>query len=211
MPVKSSAALAAALGPLGEKKQLARKSFLFRAGEPVRGFFHLLSGEVRVFRMDDRGREVEVARIGTGDFLAEAVSFAARNYPAFAQAVRDTECLFFPKDKVASLVEKDPRASRALIGLLAEKCLALTGRIEALGLMTVRQRLAGFLLSRCSGAMKCTVALGMKKSELARILGASNETLSRTLRRLSREGLIEVRGRTVSIRDCASLRAELGS
>ncbi len=210
MPDKSSIELISILRPLGEKKRYARGEFLFGAGDSIRGFFHVASGEVRVFRMDEQGREVEVARLGRGDFLAEAVTFAAKVYPAFAQAVRDAECLFFHKDKVMSRMAKDPRVAKAFLGLLAHKCLVLNNRIESLGLLTVRQRLARFLLSRCSGSMQCAVDLSMKKGELARALGTASETLSRTLRQMSREGLIEVRGRAVTIKDCSSLRAELG-
>lgn len=209
MPKASFLELASVLKPLALTKRFSRGQFLFRSGETIRGFYYVISGQVRVYRMDDQGREVEVARLGPGDFLAEAVIFVAETFPVFAQAVRDSECRYFEKTKVLAYLGRDPRAARALINLLAHKCMILNSKIESLGLLTVRQRLARFLLSRCSGAMKCAVDLGMKKSELAELLGTAGETLSRTLRHMTREGLIEVQGRRVTVKDCVSLRAEL--
>lgn len=183
---------------------------LFLAEAPAKEFFHIVSGAVRVYKTDEHGRELEVARFGAGDFLGEAVAFAGGRYPFTAEAVKETRALSFDAAGVLRTVETHPEAARFFIELMARKCLLLSGRLESLGLRTVRQRLARYLCANCAGERSCVVNLKLKKGELARLLGIAGETLSRTLRQLQTDGLIEVRGASIRIKDCARLKAEAG-
>ncbi|MGD2294912.1 MAG: Crp/Fnr family transcriptional regulator [Candidatus Aminicenantes bacterium] len=194
---------------LGSDQTFQKDEFLFHAEDKAQGFYYVKSGEVRVFRMDDLGKEVEVVRLGPGDFFGEAIVFASDRFPAFAQSVRDTEVLFFPKDVVLRYIDREPAVARFFISLLAKKCIVLNKRIETLELKTVRQRLAKFLLTLCQGKPSCEIDLKMKKIELARLTGTIPETLSRNLRKMQEDGIIEVRGHTVLVRDCARLKHEL--
>jgi len=194
----------------GLRRTFPKGASLFLAGEAAGSFYFLKTGEVRVFRTDGQGREVEVARLKAGDFLGEAVALAGVAYPASAQAIRDTLTLSFSRERVLALAGRDPAVARFLVDLLARKCLVLNERVEALGLRTVRLRLTQYLLSHCSGERGCLIELRLKKADLARLLGTVPETLSRTLKQLEREGLIEVRGARIKVRNCAGLRTGLG-
>jgi CRP-like cAMP-binding protein len=194
---------------LGIKKKYAKDAFLFQAQEDALGFYYLLKGEVRVFKMDGNGKEVEVVRLESGDFLAEAVALASAKFPGFAQASEDTEVLYIERRGFFEKLEKDPVMSRFFLDLLAKKCLVLNERIESLSLRTVRQRLVQYLLSQCSGEKGCLIELKIKKSDLARLLGTISETLSRNLRGMQEEGLIEVRGKRIRVKDCPKMRQEL--
>jgi CRP/FNR family cyclic AMP-dependent transcriptional regulator len=199
------------LEEIGRPKRYPRGTLLFSAGEPGQGFHYVRSGEIRVFRMDEKGREIELVRVGPGDFVGEAVVFASASYPAFAQAARSSETLYFEKNAVLAGIRRNPDVAAFFLGLLARKCLVLNDRLEDIGLQTVRQRLVRHLLSSCSGERCCEVVLDRKKADLARLLGTIGETLSRTLAQLEKEGLIEVRGRRIRILDCRKLRSGLES
>ncbi len=194
---------------LGTKKSYGKEEFLFFPQEKAPGFYYLLSGEIRVFRMDAKGKEIEIARLRPGDFIGEAVAIASESYPAFAQAVKPAEVLYFESQKVWREIEINPAVAKFFLVLLARKCLLLNERIEALNLSTVRQRLIRFLLLGCSGDRGCLIDLKIKKADLARELGTISETLSRILKGLKNEGVIEVEGKKIRILDCARLRKEL--
>lgn len=197
------------LKKLGRLRIIQKDEILFTPQEKSSGFYYVVSGEIRVYKMDEQGREVEVVRIGPGGFLGEAVVFALPFFTAFAQAVDDSKVLFFDKVKIEKEVAAKPDTAKFFINLLAEKCVVLSNRIESLELRTVRQRLIQYLLSHCSGEKKCLVKLKIKKSELARILGTISETLSRNLKQMQDEGLLEVKGNDIWIKNCPSMRAEL--
>jgi CRP-like cAMP-binding protein len=200
-----------ALEGLGKPKRHLRGSLLFSAGETAAGFHYVRSGEIRVFRMDEKGREIELVRVGPEDFVGEAVVFASVPYPAFAQAVRNSETLYFEKKAVFAGIRRDPKIAGFFLGLLARKCVVLNERLDHIGLQTVRQRLVRYLLSACSGERNCEIVLEMRKGDLARLLGTIGETLSRTLAQMEKEGLIEVHGRRITILDGRRLRSGLES
>ncbi|MFQ5720972.1 MAG: Crp/Fnr family transcriptional regulator, partial [Candidatus Aminicenantales bacterium] len=85
---------------LGVMKEYRKDEFLFQAEDEASGFFYVLSGAVRVFKMDENGKEVEVARLKPGDFLGEAIVFVSDKFPSFAQALRKSHILFFGKRKI---------------------------------------------------------------------------------------------------------------
>jgi CRP/FNR family transcriptional regulator len=197
------------IAALGTKKSYRKESFLFLVEEDALGFYYVISGEVRIFRMDDSGREVEIVRLRPGDFFGEAIAIVAGKFPAFARAARDTEVLFFERRAVLKSIQADTAVAQFFLVLLANKCILLNERIETLNLRTVRQRLAQYLLAHCAAEHSCDINLTIKKSELAKYLGTISETLSRNFRRMERDGLIEVRGRRIRGLDCAKLRQEL--
>ncbi|MFC2159045.1 Crp/Fnr family transcriptional regulator, partial [Acidobacteriota bacterium] len=173
------------------------------------GFYLVRTGEIRVFKMDEQGKEIEIVRLGPGDYLGEAIVFTSTVYPVYAQAVKDSEVVYFPKKDILDEIEKNPSVGRFFIQLLAKKCVTLNKRIESLGLQTVRQRLIRFLLTQSRAQNSTRIELHSKKGELARILGTINETLSRNLKQLQDEGLIEVDSNFITINDIDSLRLEV--
>ncbi len=195
---------------LGHSKVYKKDEFLFHADDLAEGFYYLQSGEIRVFKMDEQGKEVEVIRPNPGDFFGEAIVFVQKRYPSYAQAVKDSQVVFFEKNSFFQRLETDPAIGMFFLHLLAKKCIVLNKRIEALELRTVRQRLIQYLVSSCGGDTSCVVTLPMKKAELAKLLGTISETLSRNLKQLQEDGLINVERNTIHIKDKLRLNEELG-
>ena len=194
---------------LGRIKKFQKGEILFSAQEKASGFYYLESGEIRVFKMDENGREIEVVRLEPGDFLGEAIVFVSSRYPFFAQAVKDSRALFFDKNDILRHIDRDPLIAKFFVRLLAEKCVVLSQKIESLGLQTVRQRLIHYLLSHCSGEQQCVIELTVKKAELAKILGTISETLSRNLKQMQEDAIIEVKGNRIRVLDCNRMRSEV--
>ncbi|MEE9501961.1 MAG: cyclic nucleotide-binding domain-containing protein, partial [Candidatus Aminicenantaceae bacterium] len=75
---------------LGILKSYRKDEVLFNAQDKANGMYYVQSGEIRVFKMDEQGREIEVVRIEPGDFLGEAIVFVSSEFPFYAQAVKDS-------------------------------------------------------------------------------------------------------------------------
>ncbi len=194
---------------VGLPKHYRKQETLFNAGDKAEGFFYVQSGEIRVYRMDDQGKEIEVVRLGPESFFGEAIVFTSSFFPVFAEAVKDSKVLYFEKDSVFREIEKNPSLAESFISLLARKCVTLNKRIESLGLKTVRQRLIHYLIANCRGSKECLIELKQKKGELAKTLGTISETLSRNLKQMHDEGLIEVSGNKILVKQCRLLKDEL--
>ncbi len=194
---------------LGIEKSFRADETIFEAGGEAGGFYYLLSGEVRIFKMDEAGMEVEIARVGPDGYIGEAIIFTQDAYPLFAQAVKESKTLYFPKDKVLRAIERSPKIALTFIKVLAEKCVTLNRRLETIGLKSIRQRLIHYLAGQCSRDGRCLIKLTTSKTDLARRLGTISETLSRNFKALEDEGLIEVKASDILIKNCAKIKAEI--
>lgn len=201
--------IADAIQNIGITQSFEKEAFLFQAQDPALGFYLVRKGEIRVYKMDEQGKEIEIVRLGPGDYFGEAIVFTSPIYPAYAQAVTDSEVIYFSKKDILDEIGKNPGVGQFFIQLLAKKCVTLNQRIESLGLQTIRQRLIRFLLTQSRNQGSLDIDLHIKKTELARVIGTISETLSRNLKQLQEEGLIDVDGNHIIIKDPVSLRAEV--
>lgn len=199
--------LDSAIAKLGQEKIFKKDVLIFTAGQTADSFYYVLSGEVRGYKMDMSGNEVEIARFGVGDFLGEVILFASAVYPINCITVKPTKLLFFSKQVIQSAINRDPSIAKYFLQLLANKCLVLSKRIELLGLSSVRQRLIQYILKQCPHDGSCTVVLPQSKTDIAAQLGTISATLSRNFSQMQKEGLIKVSGKKIIIRKCAELKS----
>ncbi|OGI11200.1 MAG: hypothetical protein A2Y40_04975 [Candidatus Margulisbacteria bacterium GWF2_35_9] len=195
---------------IGIEKNFSKPgTILFHTGQNADNFYYILEGEIRVYKTDINGKEVEVASFGKGHFVGEVILFAGKEYPVTASVVKKTKALSFNKDRLLKAIEKNPTIAMFFLKLMANKCLVLNTRLESIALQTVRQRLIQYLYTQCSGDKECKIMLTIKKTDLAKRLGTISETLSRTLNQIQKEKLIKVEGKTIHILQCERLRNEL--
>lgn len=205
-----------ALAALGLRRRVGAGALLFRQEEEAESCFLLEEGEVALRRLSTAGDEVEIARVGPGQWFGETILFAARAYPAQAVAVLDSSLLEFRRSAILSSPE--PAVSSFFLSLLARKCLSLNRRIEELTIMDARERLARFIVGLCpghragcrGGREACSFPLPRKKREIAAELGMAPETLSRALRQMEEEGYIRVAGPRIEIPSCDRLTGLIG-
>lgn len=185
---------------------------LFSEGDPANGFYLLASGGMKLCKVSPDGREKVLHFVHPGETFAEAAFFGDGRYPAEARGIEKGEALFFPKDGFMGLLERNPRFSLNLIVSLSLQLRRFARQIEELSFAEVPNRLAAYLIElidrkSTSFQGKTYLELEMKKGELASRLGTVGETLSRTLRKLKEEGIIEVEGNRVIVYDLDRLKA----
>ena len=182
---------------------------LFQRGAPAGQFFVVLEGEVRLFLQSTEGAEAAIMRARPGDAFAEAVMFMELPvYPVSAETVGAGVLVAVSNEAYRESMRGNPAACLRLLGDLSSRLHGLVNEIESMALETARSRLLRYLLSlagpQASGAI--TVRLREAKQALAANLSIKPETLSRTLRALTVEGLIKVEGAQIHIVDVERLR-----
>ena len=188
---------------------------LFREGEAAEGFYVVLEGRVKVYKLSPDGRQQILHVFGPGQAFAEAAMFAGETFPAFAETMEDSRLAFFPRDRFLKGLGENPALAFGLIASLSRLCRQLTGLIEQIALTDVAGRLARYLtdLARRKGVpleKGRSVRLDIAKGELARQLGTVPETLSRALARLAAADLIAVDGKVITFRKAAGLETLAG-
>jgi CRP/FNR family transcriptional regulator, dissimilatory nitrate respiration regulator len=182
---------------------------VIREGEPVRGFFAVASGAVRIFRLAPDGREQVLQRVRAGQTFAEAAVLSMKRYPANAVAVEPTEVVEIGADAFLRLFEGDSRVAKAMVGSLSTWLLRLLGRVEELTVLSAGARLARHLLDLPSTASAdgAVVPLPVAKKELAAQLGITPETLSRLLRKWQDLEVVRTEGSSIVVLDADALLA----
>jgi CRP/FNR family transcriptional regulator len=142
--------------------------------------------------------------VSAPDAFAEAALFLEGSYPAFAEALSDSQLLFFPKRDFIHLIEKNPQLSINMIVSLSQFLKRFASLIEELSLKEVSSRIAKYLIDlsfRSSKEAKSPneVELDLSKTQLASKLGTISETLSRTLAKMKAKGIIDVKKNRILI------------
>lgn len=196
---------------------VAKGAYLFREGEPSRGFYVVRAGAISVQRVTPDGREQVIHIFRTGDSLAEATLAGGDGYPADARAVEPSEVIFIPRPDFLDLLNTRVDLALRMLASMSQHLRVLVNALDDLTRKDVETRLAHWLLLRCPKPLSrdaFDVHLDVTKTILASELRTRNETLSRALARLREQGLIESAGKTIRILDPlgldAVLRAHLG-
>ena len=189
-----------ALMDIARIREHQRGELLFSDGEEATGFFVVLDGKVKVYKLSPEGKERILHVIHPGGTFAEAAIFGDGLYPAYAEPLQISTLLFLPKDGFLDLFLHNGRIAINMIAGLSRFLRQFANQIEELTFKDVPSRLARYLMDLSRGT-KQTLELPISKSQLASNLGTVSETLSRTLRKLSEDDLINVSGKTVKILD----------
>lgn len=201
----------AEVAAIAGRRTFAKGESIFSEGEAATGFYLLASGGMKLCKLSPDGREKVLHFVHPGETFAEAAFFGDGKYPAEAKAVEGGEVLFFPREAFMGLLERNPRFSLNLIISLSLSLRRFARQIEELSFAEVPARLAAYLIELAerkstSYQGKTYLDLDMKKGELASRLGTVSETLSRSLKKLKDEGVIEVEGSRVIIHSLEQLK-----
>lgn len=193
--------------------RLRRGEALFRHGEPSSGFYAVVHGRVKLSAPSPQGGERVSAIIEPGSSFGEAIMFLEKPYIVGAAALSDALVLHVAKEAVFAELERNPGFARRIIAALSAKLHATVRELDTYALGSGGRRFAAWLLRSVPAheAGAASVTLPAAKRAIASQLNFSPEHLSRILRELAAAGLVEVRGRKVSIPHAGRLREWLGN
>ncbi|NDY41494.1 Crp/Fnr family transcriptional regulator [Dissulfurirhabdus thermomarina] len=178
---------------------------VFSEGDEGTGFYVVLEGRVKIFKLSAEGREQILHLFGPGDPFGEAAVFAGRHFPANAVALAPSRLLFFPRAAFVDLVTRRPSLALGMLAVLSRRLHRFARLIEDLSLREVPGRLAAYLLALPGAGSAAPVVLEIPKAQIAGLLGTTPETLSRILRKMSDRGLVRVDGPRIRILDRPAL------
>ncbi|MCC7082418.1 MAG: Crp/Fnr family transcriptional regulator [Burkholderiales bacterium] len=187
----------------------ARGELLFHKGDPCEGFHGVVYGQVKLAFSSPGGEEKVLELMGPGQFFGQAVLFADKPYPVYAQALVDTLLLYVSKQVIFDEIEREPLFARRVISGLSRRLHDMVIDVEAFTLRSASQRVVGYLLREVPLEADCgpvEVALPTTKSVLASRLNITPQHFSRILHDLIVARLIRVDGRSVVVLDPEGLR-----
>jgi CRP-like cAMP-binding protein len=175
-------------------RQFEKGQVLFREGDPSDAFVAILRGRVKVFKSTPAGRDVILEIFGPGDPVGAVAVFDDRPFPASAEALEDTTCLYLRKEALFRLLEDRPVLVRGMLSALTRRLTVLSNRLSEQG-GRVESRLARLFLklSRELGQPRpggVFIPLALSRQELADFTCTTIETCIRVMSRWGKEGVV---------------------
>lgn len=196
----------AALMEIAVIGNLPARQMLFREGEPADMLHCVLSGYIRLYKLDPDGREADVSLYGPGDLIGASVVLDGGRYAATAQAAEPALLARFDLRRVRDIASRRADLALALLNIVSAQLAASFTSLADDRLHTAPQRVSRYLLDHCPPDGKATsFRLPYQKSLLAGKLGLAPEALSRAFSLLRNHG-VHVRGRLVHIGDPEALK-----
>lgn len=195
------------LAHIALRKAFKRGGTIFSEGEPGHGFYVVISGKVKIFKLSPEGKEQIIHIFGAGEPFGEVPVFEGRRFPAHAVALDDSLICFFPRQAFVDLIKKNPSLALNMLAVLSRRLRRFADLVDDLSLKEVPGRLAAhllFLSERRDGSDN--VELDIPKYQLAGLLGTIPETLSRILTKMTQRGFIEAKGPRMKICDRKGLQ-----
>jgi CRP-like cAMP-binding protein len=193
------------LGAASRLIELPSQRSLFNSGQPIRELHYLVSGSIKRFVLRPDCVENVLELVAPGRLFALSEAIIGGHYASFAETISFSIVLAIEAETLRKLAGTDAQLASNLLGALARQQYAAEFGAVRHHSLSVTQRVLDYLVSLAGNprrlAGETTVHLGASKRLIAARLDMAPETLSRTLRQLSDDGVIVVAGRTVHIQN----------
>jgi CRP-like cAMP-binding protein len=192
-----------------QEYRVRRNELLFQKGDMPEGMHIVLLGQIKLAINSSHGSEKVIHMAGPGASFGEAVVFLDRPYPVSAMATQDSIVLLVSKGTLLSAIHDGTGLARKMLASLSMRLHELIEDIETCTMRGSTQRVVCYLTQAVPAEMgnSYLVNLPSSKQTIASQLNLAPETFSRVLSQLTEAGLIEVRGRSISIMDREKLLA----
>lgn len=190
----------ASLAQLTGRRRCPKDTVVFFENEEGDSFFMILEGRIKVTILGDDGREIILSVLGPGDFFGEMALLDNEPRSATAIAIEDSELLSLCRADFQSVLTDNRSIQGALIKVLTARLRRANHQISTLALMDVYGRVARVILdmAREEGRRLKDGHIAFRRAthqEIANRIGTTRETVTRMLKDLERQGLIQVEGR----------------
>lgn len=204
--------LAAELIKVARNRPVKAGAVLFEAGDPGDGFYALLEGSLRVILRGEDGEQV-LAILQPGSIFGELSLFDGQPRSATVVAAKPSRVAFFEKSAVFRFADENPAVYRHMLCIVGQRLRASNATLAARTLLPLSGRVAQTMLNLADlfgkdvGQGRILIHHKISQADLAALVGAARENVSRVLNDWKREGHISRISGYYCIEDRAALNA----
>ena len=174
------------------KRRFKRGELIVEQGTKSNALFILLNGRARVLTADTRGREVILAVLQPGDYVGEMSLIDNEPHSATVRAEVQTDMLVLGRNEFSRCLPESSSLSYAILRGLVARLRNADRQIESLALLDVYGRVARTLLDMSEEEKGLKIIRGkVSRQDMAKVVGASREMVSRVMKDLEDRGVIE--------------------
>jgi CRP/FNR family cyclic AMP-dependent transcriptional regulator len=188
------------------RKSAPRSNTIMAGGDPTDSLYIVLSGRLKVMMSDSDGKEVILSILGPGEFFGEMGLIDEEPRSASVVTIEPCELLQLAKRDFNKCLAENFEMAMAVMRGLVRRLREADRKIGSLALLDVYGRVARLLLDMAETVDgEKLVTKRLPKQDIAKMIGASREMVSRVMKDLQMGGYIEMRGSTIVLRDTIML------
>jgi len=185
-----------------QHRRYPRNALIVRAGDETDALYIILSGRVKVLMQDDEGHEVILSIMGSHEYFGEMGLLDDQPRSANVETLEPCEMLRLSKAGFVTCMKDNFDLAMRIIRNLVKRLRDADRKIESLALIDVYGRVARLLIDLAEEIDgKWVVQHAPPKQEIARMIGASREMVSRVVKDLQEKGLIRAERRKILLLD----------
>ncbi|MFM7331355.1 MAG: Crp/Fnr family transcriptional regulator [Brachymonas sp.] len=175
------------------KRRFKRGELVVEQGKKSNALFIILTGRAPVFTSDARGRELILASMQPGDYIGEMSLINNEPHSASVRAEVQTDVLMLGRLEFARCLPENTSMAYAVMKGLVQRLRSADRKIESLALMDVYGRVARALMeaAEADAQGQSVIRDKVSRQDLAKMVGASREMVSRVMKDLEERGYIE--------------------
>ena len=188
------------------RKSAPRSTTIMAGGDATDSLYIVLSGRLKVMMSDAEGKEVILSILGAGEIFGEMGLIDDEPRSATVVTIEPCELLALAKRDFKKSLAENFEMSMAVMRGLVKRLREADRKIGSLALLDVYGRVARLLLDMSETVDgEKIVTKRLPKQDIAKMIGASREMVSRVMKDLQTGGYIEMRGSTIVLRDSIML------
>jgi CRP/FNR family cyclic AMP-dependent transcriptional regulator len=194
----------------GRETSYKAGDFYFHQGDAHDGIHFIRSGRVRSFYTSPSGREITLAYWPKGHFVGAPQILGGGEHMWSSVAVEPSTGLWLPGLVLRSLIRETPNLAIALIEGLTYKSMCYTALLQIMGTQSKVSRLGHLLLTlatpSANGSNSANLQQHFTQEELANLIGSTRQSISTSLDKFQKQGLIDRQGDAIRITNVSGLR-----
>lgn len=175
------------------------KSILFIENQMADYFYYVIEGNIKLSKLTENGKETIIRIVHSNEIFAEATLYGRKTYPVNAAAINKTYLLAVSIKGFQELCSKNNTFVLKLFITMSHQLRYLVDMINDLSSTDTTKRLLKYLYSLKEKKGSSTIKLPIPKRDLAMLLGAAPETISRIFAKLQNDGFIKIQGKEITI------------
>lgn len=202
-----------ALLALSRPLTVRARSGVCHKGEPGDALYVVISGKLKVSVQSEDGREAILALLEDGETFGEMSLLDGHSRSAAVVAVEDSELLVIQRRDFLHYLERHPKVSISLLGMLCERLRLMDSAMEDLRFLDIRGRLAKALSrlalqhGRTMGNGGIRIDLKLSQEDLGNLICATRESVNKHLKTWEQQGLLELTQSSLVIHRISELQA----
>lgn len=180
-------------------EKFSKGMLIHRTENSCKGLMTVLSGKLRAYILSDEGREVTLFRVQQDEIcvLSASCLMDAITFDVFIEATENTEVMIIPTAVIHQIMTQNPYVELYLYKAATEKFSDVIWTMQQILFLKIDQRVARFLWDEM--LHKNSMTLYITQDEIARYIGSAREVITKVMKYLSQENVVELKRGIVKI------------